>query len=74
MTEKRTETTPEMLEVKNVAALLGCSPRHVNRMSRTGRIPRPLKLGTLVRWRRSELLAWIDDGCPTLRDRKAVTR
>ena len=59
---------PELLEVKDVAAILSCGERTVYRHADAGRIPRPIKLGThLIRWRRSELFAWIDDGCPPIR-------
>lgn len=53
----------ELLDVRDVARLLGCSRRHVYRLSDGGRMPAPLKLGTLVRWRRAALLEWIDGGC-----------
>lgn len=55
----------ELLDVRTVAALLGCSSRHVYRLADGGRMPRPIKLGSLVRWRRAELRAWIDAGCPS---------
>lgn len=56
----------ELLDVRAVAALLGgCSTRHVYRLADAGRMPRPVKLGSLVRWRRAELEAWINAGCPT---------
>jgi excisionase family DNA binding protein len=48
----------ELLDVRAVAGVLGCSTRHVYRMADAGRMPRPLKLGQLVRWRRGELLGW----------------
>lgn len=57
----------DLLDVKSVARKLGCSWRHVYRLSDSGRMPRPLKLGALVRWRRQEIEAWIADGCPTCR-------
>ena len=34
--------------IREVAHLLNCSPRHVRRMADTGKMPRPLKIGTLV--------------------------
>jgi predicted DNA-binding transcriptional regulator AlpA len=38
-------------------------------------MPRPIKLGALVRWPREQVEAWIADGCPNCRDgRKAVRR
>ncbi len=56
----------ELLDVRAVSELLGsCSIRHVYRLADAGRMPRPVKLGSLVRWRRRELEAWISAGCPT---------
>lgn len=54
----------ELLDVRAVAELLNCSPRHIHRLSDGGRMPRPVKLGQLVRWRRAELMAWVNAGCP----------
>lgn len=59
-----------LLDVQAVAALLGCSPRTVYRLSDAGRMPRPIKLGALVRWNRATLESWIADGCPRV-DRRA---
>jgi len=53
-----------LLNVHSVAKLLGCSPRHVRRLADTGRMPRPVKLGALVRWSRLEIEGWIAQGCP----------
>ena len=65
-TDLRPDVSAELLDVKDVARLLGgCSTRHVYRLADAGRMPCPIKLGTLVRWRRSELQAWIDSGCPS---------
>jgi len=62
----RPAVSPELLDVRAVAALLGgCSTRHVYRMADAGRMPLPLRLGALVRWRRTELEAWIGAGCPS---------
>ncbi len=57
----------ELLDVKDVAALLNCGERTVYRQADAGRIPRPVKLGSLVRWRREELLDWLTAGCPSCR-------
>lgn len=61
-----------LLDVGQVASLLRCSQRHVYRLADAGRMPRPLKLGSLVRWRRDELLQWISDGCPRVRVTKGA--
>ena len=55
---------PTLLDVNAVAALLSCSKRHVQRLRDGGKIPRPVKLGSLVRWPRAEIEQWIADGCP----------
>jgi excisionase family DNA binding protein len=56
-----------LLDVRAVARLLHCSPRHVYRMSDSGRMPPSIKLGASIRWRRLELSQWIADGCPPVR-------
>ena len=57
----------ELLDVKSVARLLSCSSRHVYRMADAGKLPRPRKLGALVRWSREDLSQWIGAGCPAVR-------
>ncbi len=56
-----------MLDVQAVADLLDCSTRHVYRLADSGRMPRPARLGALVRWSHKSILAWIDEGCPSRR-------
>lgn len=56
-----------LLDVRAVAAALGCSSRNVYRLADAGKMPRPIKLGTLVRWRAAEIEIWIADGCPPCR-------
>lgn len=71
--EPRPGVSAELLDVRDVAALLGgCSPRHVYRLADAGRMPRPIKLGTLVRWSRAQLLSWIDGGCQPTRSAKGT--
>lgn len=55
---------PVLLNVEQVATLLNCSPRHVYRLCDAGRMPRPVRLGALVRWNRAVIEAWIEAGCP----------
>ena len=61
------QTAPALLDVRAVAVLLDCSPRHVYRLADAGRMPAPLRVGALVRWRRSDIEDWIAAGCPTKR-------
>lgn len=59
-----------LLDVGAVAAMLGCSTRHVYRLADSGRMPRPVKLGTLNRWRPAEIENWLASGCPSCRERR----
>jgi excisionase family DNA binding protein len=61
------ETVPALLDVQAVAALLDCSTRHVYRLADAGQMPRPVKLGALVRWRRQDMDTWLAQGCPSCR-------
>ena len=58
-----TEALPVLLDVGQVAKLLGCSTRHVYRLADGGRMPRPVKLGALNRWSLAGIEEWISDGC-----------
>jgi len=55
---------PALIDVRAVASLLGCSPRHVTRLEEAKQMPPAIKLGRLSRWQRDVVLAWIAAGCP----------
>lgn len=57
----------ELLDVRAMATVLGCSQRHVYRMADADMMPRPVRLGALVRWHRAAVLEWINAGCPNCR-------
>ena len=57
-------TQPAMLTVHDVARMLNCSARTVYRLCDNGRMPRPVKLGALVRWPRDLVERWVACGCP----------
>jgi len=68
MTEVQSTTTrppAKLLDVQAVAELLDCSPRHIYRLTYTGRMPAPVKLGTLARWPQRAIEEWIGNGCPS---------
>lgn len=65
---------PSFLNVKQTAALLVCSPRTCYRLADAGLMPRPHKLGALVRWSKADLEKWIADGCPKVRPSKGGER
>jgi len=59
---------PLLLKDFQVAALLGLTRTSIHRLRNQARIPRPLKLGGATRWRRAEIEAWIEGGCPCTED------
>ena len=61
---------PAMLTVDQVARVLGCSPRTVRRLTDAGRMPRPVHLGSLIRWPRETIESWISQGCPRREGRR----
>jgi excisionase family DNA binding protein len=56
-----------LLNVHAVAGLLDCSARHVFRLADAERMPAPVRIGALVRWRRTDIDAWIAASCPAKR-------
>jgi excisionase family DNA binding protein len=67
LTAAAPEPPAALLDVRAVGQLLACSTRHVYRLADGGRMPAPVRLGALVRWRRQELLDWLAAGCPAMR-------
>ncbi|TWU33738.1 helix-turn-helix transcriptional regulator [Novipirellula artificiosorum] len=57
-----------MFSVDALAERWNCSARHVYRMADSGRMPRPIKLGSLVRWPIAVIEQWEQDGCPNVRN------
>jgi excisionase family DNA binding protein len=53
----------QLMTADDVARLLRCSKRHIYRLTDSNRMPSPVRLGNLVRWRRNEIDRWINDGC-----------
>lgn len=54
---------PALLSVDAIGAMLEVSPSTVYRLADGGRMPKPVKIGALVRWSRSEIESWIAAGC-----------
>ena len=57
---------PVMLTVDGVATLLACSPRSVRRLADQGKVPRPVRIGGMVRWPRAAIEKWCAEGCPAV--------
>lgn len=55
----------ELLSLSGAARVCGFSRSTANRLRAGGLLPEPVRVGRRDLWRRSELLAWIEAGCPS---------
>ncbi len=58
-----------LIDIDAVALLINESARTVQRLCDRGDIPPPVRLGRSRRWRRAEIVEWIEAGCPSRRPR-----
>ncbi len=56
--------TAALYTIDDIAGILNCSIRHVRRMVDSQRIPQPVKLGSLLRWLKTDIEQWMASGCP----------
>ncbi len=65
-TQKQASNTPQPLAIsaRELARLLDVSLRQVWRLNSTGKLPKPVRLGGSVKWRRDEIVAFVEAGCP----------
>ena len=69
-----TNATKLLLTVNELGAALGLSTRSVWRLSATGDLPPPLKIGGSARWRKCTVDAWLaQEERAALRRQKADT-
>ena len=57
-----------LLDKRALSQLLNCSQRHIDRMVEAERMPKPYRLGNAVRWDRSVVESWIQNGCPSVKE------
>jgi excisionase family DNA binding protein len=62
------KTDPVLLTVAAAAEMLTVSVPTLRRMIAAGRTPQPVRLGRALRFRRADLLQWVEDGCPSRRE------
>ena len=63
--ERTAGELPELLTVADVAKLLQSSTRTIHRYRSKGTICKPIFLGNRTpRWRKSDIIDWIANGCP----------
>ena len=56
--------SPQLLRASGVSAMLDKSVRSVWRDHAADRLPKPIRIGGSVRWRKEEVVRWIRAGCP----------
>ncbi len=50
-----------LLTVKQVAERLQCSTRTVHRLAAKGKLPKPCRVGRLIRWRESDITVFVTE-------------
>jgi len=58
------EAVPELLTTAQAAKLCGLGERTFWRHAHNGVAPAPVRIGGSARYRRADLLRWIEAGCP----------
>ena len=53
-----------VVRAKELAKLLSVSLVHIRRLDSAGKLPKPVRLGNCVSWRRGEIEAWLEAGSP----------
>jgi len=64
---------PLLIPDTEAACLAGVSRAHWHRLRAAGKVPPSIRLGRKVLWRRAEIVAWIDAGCPESRIWAAIS-
>ena len=62
--QKPPEDMGLLVDTRQVAKMLGVSPRKLWQMYNSGEMPSPTRIGRAVRWNYEELRAWVNAGCP----------
>ena len=58
------KSQPLLLSASELATLLGISGRTVWRLDASGKLPKAVRIGGAKRWRRLEIEAFVNAGCP----------
>ncbi len=53
-----------MMDAREAAKLCSFSESMLYKLNRAGKMPPPIRIGALLRWKRSDVVRWIEEGCP----------
>lgn len=56
----------QLLSAERFAGLLDVSVRTLWRLRSAGKLPEPIRIGGSVRWRVTDIQAWMETGCPQM--------
>ena len=56
--------TSLLIDTATCAALCGVSTKTIQRWTTAGILPRPRYINGRPRWRRAEIVQWVEEGCP----------
>ena len=60
-TNEDVKELPALCSKAQVAEWLGCTPRHIELQVKAKAFPSPIHTGNRPRWRRSDLLNWLEE-------------
>ncbi len=58
--------SPRLVSANWLAKYLGISRASLFRLRSAGRMPKPVRVGGIVRWRVEDVRTWVDAGCPPI--------
>lgn len=61
---------PVVVTAAQLAIMLQVSKRTLWRMRSSGKLPSPMRVGGIVRWRLNDVTSWINAGCPQWQSRE----
>src|SRR5262245_38867893 len=64
---------PWLLNIEQLSFLLNRSIPSLERDAAAGRLPAAVRIGGSRRWRRRDILEWVEAGCPTRSDQQATS-
>lgn len=53
------DSSTALLRATDIASFLGCTPKHIRKLSERGEFPKPVKAGRLLRWSRQSVERWL---------------